>query len=356
MVNNNVAQMQEVYWGLKDNWWKQIYDGRVHKFGPDVFDKGLHKGNIEPGYYQSVKNACEFASQELGKPLTVEVYDKIHSIACEHFDKVHRNEINVDKENIHKYRANYGLCCKTDITTNVKFNDEIKNKINKISFNLLKLYTCDIYYTYRIDITGTKKEELQNITKDIKEKYIEKYSDYIEDGVNVRETIENGCPFLYEALETISLVENQLEETQKRLELAKPFAHFRLIDLNIHCDYNYSNPVEISKILVKLIDDYNKKISSIPSDFTQRTDEQNELALSYIAEFFQNLEWLHPFYDGQGRTDLVLLTKLLTENGFNPAILYHPYLSTHEPLAKWISYLKDGMNDWKKEFREIHSQ
>lgn len=354
MIHNNSVQMQEVYWGLKDNWWKQIYDGKVHKFGPDVFDKGLHKGNIEPGYYQSVKNACEFASQEIGKPLTVEVYNKIHSIACEHFGKVDRHEINVDKENIDKYRANHSRC-KTDITVNLKSNDEIKNKTNKISFYLLKNYIRDIYYAYRIDITGTKKEELQNIKSDIKEKYIDKYSDYAEDGVNVKDTIENGCPFIYEALETIRLVENQLKETQIKLGLAKPFANLRLIELDIHCDYNYSDPVEISKIVVNLIDDYNKKISSIPSDFTQRTDEQNELALSYIAEFFQNLEWLHPFYDGQGRTDLVLLTKLLTENGFNPAILYHPYISTHEPLAKWISYLKDGMNDWKKEFREIHS-
>ncbi|QLH37514.1 MAG: Fic family protein [Parachlamydiaceae bacterium] len=59
-----------------------------------------------------------------------------------------------------------------------------------------------------------------------------------------------------------------------------------------------------------------------------------------MADFYQKLEWIHPFMDGQGRTDLVLLSKLLCDEGFNPPILMQPYISSWEPLETWKDYLK----------------
>jgi hypothetical protein len=61
------------------------------------------------------------------------------------------------------------------------------------------------------------------------------------------------------------------------------------------------------------------------------------------------LDWLHPFQDGQGRTDLVLLSKLLVAEGFTPAILDDPYMSTISLLTDWASYLKRGMKRWEEE-------
>ena len=75
--------------------------------------------------------------------------------------------------------------------------------------------------------------------------------------------------------------------------------------------------------------------------------------ITAIARLFQILEWRHPFPDGQGRTDLTLLRKILTEHGFNPAILEYPYVSTFSTLEGWVKYLKEGMEKWQVEFARV---
>lgn len=75
-----------------------------------------------------------------------------------------------------------------------------------------------------------------------------------------------------------------------------------------------------------------------------------------IAKLFQLLEWLHPFPDGQGRTDLILLSKILCDHGLNPPILKNPYFSTCCLLEDWIEYLKNGIDQWKKEVDQEESK
>lgn len=87
--------MSNIFWGLKDNWWKQIIDGKYHKYGPKVFDEGTHGGKSEPGFYDGIKNACEYAITQIDQPLTVEFYKKIHHIACVHFVGVNRSQISL---------------------------------------------------------------------------------------------------------------------------------------------------------------------------------------------------------------------------------------------------------------------
>jgi hypothetical protein len=61
---------QQIFWGLGDNFWKQMIDGKFHQFGPMVFDEGLHKGPKEPGFFASLKEGCTFASEHLTEKLT----------------------------------------------------------------------------------------------------------------------------------------------------------------------------------------------------------------------------------------------------------------------------------------------
>jgi len=164
---------------------------------------------------------------------------------------------------------------------------------------------------------------------------------------------KNGNHFYESAIESAKQVRKELKATQEALNLTKPFASIKinttLAEPAVNIQYNYQNPNEIEEIVNTLINQYNDKINKLPSPYDQRNTEENELAIRSIAELFQNLEWLHPFFDGQGRTDLILLAKLLSENGFNPSILYQPYFSTFEPIENWISYLKEGIEAWKKE-------
>lgn len=44
--------MDAVFWGLNNDWWKQVIDGKYQNHGKDVFDLGLHGGEIEPGFLE----------------------------------------------------------------------------------------------------------------------------------------------------------------------------------------------------------------------------------------------------------------------------------------------------------------
>jgi hypothetical protein len=76
----------------------------------------------------------------------------------------------------------------------------------------------------------------------------------------------------------------------------------------------------------------------------------------YVATMYAELEWLHPWIGGQGRTDLVLLNYLLRQEGLNPVILEDPYFSTFHPIVDWIAYLERGIEGWKEEFQNFHRQ
>lgn len=348
----------DVFWGLKENWWKQIYDGKYHQFGSEVFDKGLHnRRNSEPGFYSSIKNASEYAAEQIGLPLTIECYKKIHQIACAHFTQVNRNQINVDKENIDNFRNTNCGCFRNLVKDSYEYENKEQSKKRRLEFTLLHSVRWNLILEDKIETnTGCKKELDELLPIETKERLISKFrkNDYfISKGIDIKDLLENGNPIYEQAIESKEKVENQLQLVQENLNLTKPFASLRINasgeETLVHINYNYQNPTEIEEVIQKLIHDYNEKIQKLPLNYLERSLEENELALKYIAELYQNLEWLHPFFDGQGRTDLVLLAKLLTENGFNPSILYYPYYSTFEPLEKWISYLKEGIEAWKKE-------
>lgn len=78
-------EAKNIFWSLGDDWWKQIIDGKFHQYGQMVFDEGLHNGDIEPGYYAGLKNACLHIVENFNDEFDVKLYKEIHHIACEHF-------------------------------------------------------------------------------------------------------------------------------------------------------------------------------------------------------------------------------------------------------------------------------
>lgn len=361
MIQNN-CRMNEVFWGLgkndNENWWKQVIDGRYHKFGSQVFDKGLHKGYVEPGFYKSIKNACEYASDQLGNSLTIECYQKIHQLACEHFINVPRRAINVDRDRINDFRDSVCNCSKNLTTRPYAYENEAQANQRILGFELLNKIERNLQFEHKIIIyTASKKEFEKVVTPEIKERIIKRFSMYDDEGVDVKDMLENGNSIYEQAIASKGKVNKQIHAIAKKFGLPMTLASVKLNEfgatVEVCVNYNYEDPQEIKIIIKKFINDYNKKIQNLNPEIGLRSPEENELALTHIAELFQNLEWLHPFFDGQGRTDLVLLAKLLTENGFNPCILYSPYFSTFEPLDDWIAYLKEGIENWKIEFNKV---
>ncbi|HEY5235578.1 MAG TPA: Fic family protein, partial [Rhabdochlamydiaceae bacterium] len=77
--------------------------------------------------------------------------------------------------------------------------------------------------------------------------------------------------------------------------------------------------------------------------------DYQERAIRIIARLYAELEWIHPWHDGQGRTDLISLNGLLCqEAGLHPCILEYPYFSSSNSIDAWVDYLKAGLQEFNK--------
>ena len=70
--------------------------------------------------------------------------------------------------------------------------------------------------------------------------------------------------------------------------------------------------------------------------------------LVLIASTHRKLENLHPFIDGNSRTNRLILHKMLVENGMSPVILENPLAVHLQSNEKWADTLDKGMKDWDK--------
>jgi hypothetical protein len=84
--NASLAQLQNTYFGLKTEKWKECIDGKYHHLGKDVFKYGLHKGVKEPEYVPSMEKAYQFVAKYLNKKVDADFYLQLHRITCGHFD------------------------------------------------------------------------------------------------------------------------------------------------------------------------------------------------------------------------------------------------------------------------------
>jgi hypothetical protein len=73
--------------------------------------------------------------------------------------------------------------------------------------------------------------------------------------------------------------------------------------------------------------------------------DTSDTKLGLIAQLFCDLEYFHAFYDGNTRTNVLVLQKLLVETGFCPAIMNHWELLVSTPDDA-IGLLRTGMDRW----------
>lgn len=398
-----VSNQYERFWGLRDNWWKQVIDGEFQTFGEKVFDEGLHGGKIEPGFLSSAKLASEYVSQHLNERVDINFYKTINRIACTHFAEVERKEVNMDATEIGTFRTQNkdtfkSLKCSGTIYD--VYNEEcsfpkeghsrpimnLSEKILNLPFVLkmgefVGLYNFDVI---NIEDVGVKLrltgQLIELLSSEFQENNIEKIEDrsqacgykyhskikfcqqilnYSYDGDScipeIRQIVdcifnEEGNFCIKNAEKSIEGIKNELKEIQKYSNLPKTLAYiseytskgkYRNFLEEITVNYEFINQEEIEAAVKIFFDQYYSSLD--------QTNQPTENNLKAIASLFQKLEWLHPFFDGQGRTDLILLSKFLVEQGFSPAILYKPYYSTFHSLKEWMCYLQEGISTWELE-------
>lgn len=79
-----IKALQKTYWALGSQKWKEGVESCFWDKGKFVFDQGLHKGTIEPGFHRSWMRAAHFLSHQFERKLTPELYLKTHEIALGH--------------------------------------------------------------------------------------------------------------------------------------------------------------------------------------------------------------------------------------------------------------------------------
>lgn len=127
----------------------------------------------------------------------------------------------------------------------------------------------------------------------------------------------------------------------------------------MYVNYAKLTPDSFKDVVSQVFSKFNSSIAAIDGELLQlgltanRVETLTEQKLTLIADLYQKLEWFHPFPDGQGRTDLMVLGMLLSKHGFCPAILNEPYVSSFAPLSDWVNYLKEGMKKWEEVAREV---
>jgi hypothetical protein len=323
-------EAHRIFWALKEDWWKQLFDGDLHQYGPEVFDLGLHGGKVEPGFYGSALSACRFASrpEHIMKAPIIRFYLMLHSIACQHFDG--RSTL------MKAHKAG-------------RFTSPIDKGIN-FTGNVFELFRSDpqMYNTTRRKChINAQYHALGQFL--MNEKDANKRLETLRaQGVTIDEAFANHknaaewqVNFQKQVKAKIAKINDFILSISTKFGLNHPMSILTLEPENparIQIRYLCTKE-EVDRVVPVVFDEYNKAIAETTS---------KEKKLMYIALLFQTLEWMHPFNDGQGRTDLILLARELCRNGLNPAILEFPYVSTFSLLPDWVEYLKQGMLRWRK--------
>lgn len=162
------------------------------------------------------------------------------------------------------------------------------------------------------------------------------------------------------------LAEDYIEKMNKYFDvitfglgLIEPFVQcvFRTAS-TFYIIYPPSSALRQEFITQELIDSFNRNLTCLQkkvcialqsnAPLANVKQAYQERACRLIADLFGQLEWAHPWTDGQGRSDLVTLNGLLCQAGLHPAILEVPYYSSGCPLDLWLAYLKVGLKKWEE--------
>lgn len=102
-------------------------------------------------------------------------------------------------------------------------------------------------------------------------------------------------------------------------------------------------PEAIKQTINAYFKNYNYHIAKI-HDSDQAWAQKREAVLEQIGSLFQKLERLHPYPDGNGRVNQVLLQTLLQKEGFPRAILDDPSCSHLISSKQMLQALKKGIS------------
>lgn len=350
-------EAKKIFWSLGENWWKQILDGKHHKYGKWVYDKGLHKGPIEPGYLNGVEAGCQFFTDRFSQDLDVALYRGIHHEACAHFKGIETQTV-CGVERVDEYRTEIGKCfCPPYVTE----WEELRKRLNELQQHVTIFDTVEKLPSneHLKALAKSRDWVIANIDSSLSSKTDEDLGDILYEKIRDMKEVQY---LVAEKQEEVLLQE--FVSIASRLTLDKPFVKCWPEQGHNNELYIFYEPsTELDKVIEKLLNEFNKNLEVLqkkcyekihsqmtPEFLIQLKDDYQNKVISLIARLYAELEWAHPWIDGQGRTDLILLNGLLCREGLHPCILNEPYYSTGSTIQDWIIYLKEGLKEFEQQY------
>lgn len=378
-------EAKRIYWSLGKDWWKQLIDGWAQKYGPLVFDLGLHTGPSEPGYLKGLKTASLFFTDNFDEPFSLELYKAIHAHACSHFatskpfedSGVIDNLANVSYRTI-KERSTYCFSHYQPLSPEMQQYSVLSDMRNTVSDAVGAIedeQTRATIANLSLEVNGFYKRiatqpaaELETLQKN-SQSAVHKAKNLLESlsFPHIPDDPKELCSvILQKESELMPKIVQQAEDYIQKMNqyFDSTFGanlmvecHFRTIR-SFYIVYPCSTPSRQESITQRLIDIFDARLMRLQKEtcralqanapLPQAKQAYQEKVCRLIADLFAQLEWAHPWTDGQGRTDLVVLNGLLCQAGLHPAILDDPYYSTGCPVDQWLSYLKAGLKKWEE--------
>lgn len=128
---------------------------------------------------------------------------------------------------------------------------------------------------------------------------------------------------------------------------------------------DYESEKECEELTIEIIKQYNENMNALYQILRHKYDDgvafdelkkhYNYQTISNIAKLYATLEWQHPWRDGQGRTDLIILNGLLCKEGLTSVFLWDPYYSTYNTIGDWITYLRYNLAMFPGKIKENNS-
>ena len=367
----------KVFYGLGKDAWKDIIDGKHHARGHLAFDTSRPEHPGEPGFYSSMMSACEKASRFIFAPSrirNVTLYRIIHRSACQHFTgKSKEDHTLISSSYTGEFMAIPFKSCSGGYEDLFIGNPTTFTSVATMTQRWLTLESLissfagsSISEVIDMCARNAMTWDYNSLSLDqqiaVRQRYLTEKEVFDERALNTitRKVLFARVQTLHREAEKrwkteidpivrakIKEVNSEIQERSSALGVMETggklvnLAHILNDGLGVRVVYTCPGGGLLEEVVIRIFNRFEQNISTATSKAERRR---------CIADLYQMLEWAHPFPDGQGRTDLIMLKALLVTYGLTPAILDEPYMSTFCSLNQWDAYLARGMEKWKVEF------
>lgn len=196
-------------------------------------------------------------------------------------------------------------------------------------------------YQYSVDLSiheVINQHTIDYVLKTFKEYLQRRYADRLDiDNDNL--VMEQFAKYIHryykdlsiQSCQTMYWVYNEESEEPEIAELVVPMPKEKISDY-------------LTEKMQCILDEYHTALIQLASSDTA---DKIDKCLTIIVKCCQQLEWLHPFADGNCRTfGMILLNRLLIENNFYPCIMDDPNQLDCFSINELVEAIKQGMRNF----------